>query len=109
MIRQKLTELAKESTPILLLGDFNCVLLRDEPYLALTKSLEKGPKPFQDALTQSPEDRRSGPDSTWNGFKKIEPGQRIDFIFGIDLEVLRHEIIDADRRAVPLRSSPGGH
>jgi endonuclease/exonuclease/phosphatase family metal-dependent hydrolase len=34
-----------------------------------------------------------GPTSTWNGFREIEPGRRIDFIFVRGPVVQAHEIL----------------
>ncbi len=100
LLRRKLPELAgaKDSgemgLPILLMGDFNS-RSSDEPFKLLVDTLEKEPAPFADTRSLTPEDQRRGPDSTWNGFKKIEPGQRIDFIFSRGLEVLQHETVEA--------------
>lgn len=41
-----------------------------------------------------------GPNSTWNGFKKIEPGQRIDFVLvGPGVDVLRFETLNPKTEA----------
>jgi endonuclease/exonuclease/phosphatase family metal-dependent hydrolase len=52
---------------------------------------------FQDAFERS-STKPTGPDSTWNGFTKIVPQQRIDFIFITNsVEVLQLRTIDDQR------------
>lgn len=77
---------AGAGAPVVLTGDFNDVPDSD-PYRLVTAS------GLQDALVQS-RCPHHGPTSTWNGFREIEPGRRIDFIFvrGIG-EVLQHAIL----------------
>jgi endonuclease/exonuclease/phosphatase family metal-dependent hydrolase len=70
--------------PTILTGDFNATP-ESEPYRLV---IEHG---LRDALIASAD--RRGPDSTWNAFKAIEPGRRIDFIFVRGAEVLEHEIV----------------
>ena len=69
---QRVREKIKPAT-VTVMGDFNC--------------RENSP-PFQELISKSSlVDSRSrvgnysGPDSTWCGFKKVVPGQRIDFVF----------------------------
>ena len=77
--------------PVIVTGDFNAVPA-SEPYRLVTGA------GFRDALTVSATPHR-GPDSTWNGFREIEPGRRIDFVFvGRSVDVLAHAIIDERRR-----------
>ena len=72
--------------PVILMGDFNDVSTSDS-YRAIVAG------GFRDALDVSKEPAR-GPDSTWNAFRAIEPGRRIDFIFVRGpIEVLSHETI----------------
>lgn len=70
------------SSPVVLMGDFNCGR-ESAPYRLLTSAenrAEGGEPPFRDTFTVSAAPH-AGPDSTWNGFKQIEPGRVIDFIF----------------------------
>lgn len=72
-------------TPTILTGDFNAVA-ESEPYRLV---IESG---LRDAFFAS-RDRHRGPLSTWNGFKAIEPGRRIDFVFVRGAKVLKHKIL----------------
>ena len=72
--------------PVIILGDFNDIAT-GEPYRMITAA------GFSDSRDVSRAKPR-GPDSTWNAFRAIEPGRRIDFVFvrgGID--VLEHVTI----------------
>lgn len=81
------------SAPVIVTGDFND-LPEGEPYAILTGS------GLSDAMlsTRSPHE---GPSSTWNAFKAIEPGRRIDFIFTRGFDVISHaalpDMIDGER------------
>jgi len=66
------------SSPVVLMGDFNC-RRNSDPYRLLTAAEHAEPA-FQDTFKLSAEGHE-GPDSTWNGFKEVVPGQVIDFIF----------------------------
>ena len=69
--------------PVLLTGDFNDLPV-SEPIGILRESGLRDTRPAT----------YEGPDSTWNGFRVIEPGRRIDFIFVRGpIEVLRHTTI----------------
>jgi endonuclease/exonuclease/phosphatase family metal-dependent hydrolase len=76
------------------MGDFNCTE-KDAPYAALLAKDEQADAKLTwiDAY-HAGKVVRAGPDSTWNGFKAIVPGQRIDFIFCRGLSPQRHEVID---------------
>jgi endonuclease/exonuclease/phosphatase family metal-dependent hydrolase len=77
------------------MGDFNCTE-KDAPYAALLgKAAQADTTPALIDAYHADKIVREGPDSTWNGFKEIMPGQRIDFIFCSGLRAQRHEIIDA--------------
>ena len=86
LLLRKIAEIAGSSDAVVLTGDFNAPP-DSEPYGLVTAD------GLQDAfsLSRCP---HHGPTSTWNGFKEIEPGRRIDFIFvrGI-AEVLQHAIL----------------
>jgi endonuclease/exonuclease/phosphatase family metal-dependent hydrolase len=98
VIREQLASLLRSkkiSGGLVLMGDFNCTE-KDAPYAALRGKDEKGgtTTAWSDAY-YAERVVREGPDSTWNGFKEIVPGQRIDFIFSLGLRAQRHEVIDA--------------
>lgn len=85
LIVAKIDEIAGDS-PVILTGDFN-VVPDSEPYRIVTSALRDAR-----AISQSPP---SGPDSTWNAFRAIEPGRRIDFIFVRgSIAVLDHAALD---------------
>lgn len=73
------------SAPAIVTGDFND-LPDSEPYAIITGS------GLSDAMlsTRSPHE---GPSSTWNAFKAIEPGRRIDFIFTRGFDVISHAVL----------------
>lgn len=67
------------SLPCILTGDFNAEI-KSEPMQNLLDPQRASSAPaliLARAVTASAD---PGPDSTWNGFKKIEPGRRIDHI-----------------------------
>ena len=81
--------------PVVLTGDFN-TMPDSAPYQTLTTGTEERPA-FRDAHSNSAK-QPSGPSSTWNGFTKIVPNRRIDYIFVNDqCEVLTHRILDDQR------------
>ncbi|HET7712402.1 MAG TPA: endonuclease/exonuclease/phosphatase family protein [Thermoanaerobaculia bacterium] len=87
LLLRAIARIAAPEDAVMLTGDFNAPP-DSAPYRQV---IDAG---FEDAFHRS---RRphEGPDSTWNGFKAIEPGRRIDFIFVRNaVEVLRHEIAD---------------
>jgi endonuclease/exonuclease/phosphatase family metal-dependent hydrolase len=84
LLLSSITRIAGDA-PTILTGDFNAVS-ESEPYRLVTES------GLRDAFFAS-RDRHRGPLSTWNAFKAIEPGRRIDFIFVRRAEVLKHEIL----------------
>lgn len=88
LLLKKVDEIAGSRAPVILTGDFNAPP-DSEPIGILLR--EGG---FSDARARSRTTPR-GPDSTWNAFRAIEPGRRIDFVFvrgGV--AVLSHEILD---------------
>jgi len=94
LLLRRLREKAGDG-PALVTGDLNTVP-GSAPYLTLTEAGpqdDASPRPLRDALTVS-EQPPHGPTGTWNGFKAIEPGHRIDFVFVTDdVRVLRHGIL----------------
>ena len=98
VIRKQLADLQstnKVSGGIIVMGDFNCTA-KDAPYAALVEMDKEGEElPVWIDAYQCKDVVRAGPDSTWNGFTAIVPGQRIDFIFFHGLTAQRHEVIDA--------------
>jgi endonuclease/exonuclease/phosphatase family metal-dependent hydrolase len=72
--------------PVFVSGDFNDVA-ESEAYVTMTGG------GLRDAFTASRAPHH-GPTSTWNAFRAIEPGRRIDFILVMGaLEVLQHAIL----------------
>jgi endonuclease/exonuclease/phosphatase family metal-dependent hydrolase len=65
--------------PALLIGDFNA-RLSDPPLQALISSETDSPAPAMQVTRDVAKTADTGPDSTWNGFQRIQPGQRIDHI-----------------------------
>lgn len=75
MIKERVRE-QFTAQPVIFLGDLN-----SRPDSAAYKTLASDDKPkLLDAYAHS-QAKPVGGDSTWNGFKKIEPGNRIDYIF----------------------------
>jgi endonuclease/exonuclease/phosphatase family metal-dependent hydrolase len=73
------------NAPVIVTGDFNTVP-ESPAYQTMAAALSDAM-----TVTRAP---HHGPTSTWNGFKEIEPGRRIDFIFvGEGVEVLQHAIL----------------
>ena len=76
--------------PIVVTGDLN-TLPGSEPILVLADASTE-PR-LSDAIDVSAEPPY-GPTSTWNGFRAIEPGRRIDYVFvGNGVRVLEHAIL----------------
>lgn len=78
LIVQRITEQFKD-LPVIFLGDLN-TRPNSAPYEILTKRSGDGPAFLRDAYHEV--EKPEGPDSTWNGFEKIIPGNRIDYVFG---------------------------
>lgn len=72
-IRERFTD-----HPLILMGDFN-TRPDSAPYKILTAANQDRPL-LRDAYRHS-QGKVLGGDSTWNGFKQIVPGSRIDFVF----------------------------
>jgi endonuclease/exonuclease/phosphatase family metal-dependent hydrolase len=98
VVREQLTSLQtskKISGGMVLMGDFNCTE-KDAPYAALlSKNATAEPTTAWIDVYHADKIVREGPNSTWNGFKEIMPGQRIDFILCSGFRAQRHEVIDA--------------
>ncbi|MBW3629554.1 MAG: endonuclease/exonuclease/phosphatase family protein [Gemmatimonadetes bacterium] len=76
--------------PVILTGDLNAPPSSTPIQILLDPAATPA---LQDAISISAEPPY-GPASTWNGFKAIEPGRRIDFIFvGNGVRVLEHAIL----------------
>lgn len=92
LIARKINEIAGAS-PALLSGDFNATP-ESEPIGAILAGGDGAAKLLDSrTLSKSPP---VGPGTTWNGFAKIEPNRRIDFIFvriGVEVRSYR-EITD---------------
>ena len=82
--------------PVILTGDFNTTP-GSAPYQTLVTVEGEKLSIFGDTFTTSAT-KPEGPDSTWNGFTRIVPKQRIDFIFTTPtIEVLTHRTLDDQR------------
>jgi endonuclease/exonuclease/phosphatase family metal-dependent hydrolase len=89
LVRRWLGETAR-GLPVVVTGDFNTGA-GSTPIQVL---VDPAPAPrLVDAMSVSAEPPY-GPNSTWNGFRAIEPGRRIDFVFvGNGVRVLEHAIL----------------
>ena len=96
LILQKITELA-EGDPVVFIGDLNTTE-NDEPYMIITRpDAETGEPLLFDGFYHSVHGHH-GPTSTWNGFERIFPDRRIDYIFtDTKFRVVQHGIL-ADSR-----------
>ena len=75
LLLRKMAEIAGPDGPVVVTGDFNTTP-DSEPYRILTTATRRA---LVDALHASSLPHH-GPTSSWNAFKAIEPGRRIDFI-----------------------------
>lgn len=88
LLARRIREIAGTSGPVVVTGDFNATP-ESEPVTTLMR--EAGVRDAR-AVSAAPP---TGPDSTWNAFRAIEPGRRIDFVFvGDRVSVRSHAIID---------------
>ena len=94
LLRRRLQSTFADHAAILS-GDFNA-LPDAPPIAALTQESNDEPRWFDSrSLSKS---RYTGPDSTWNGFRAVQPGRRIDYIFVTDaVQVLSHNTIAEQR------------
>lgn len=75
-------------------GDFNAVPA-GAPYHQLTVACDAPGPPLTDAFVTA-ETGHEGPASTWNGFKAVQPGRRIDSVFVRgSVPVMHHRIPDS--------------
>jgi len=93
LLLRKVAGIAGPDGPVIVTGDFNATP-DSEPYRILTARGEAGePAGLADAKGASTCPHH-GPTSTWNGFKAIEAGRRIDFILvRPPVGVLQHGIL----------------
>ncbi len=84
LLAERVGELPDEM-PIVLMGDFNC-LPNSAPYQTLISPLADARK-----VSQAPP---RGPDSTWNGFREIEPQRIIDHVFVRNFDVVDFRVDD---------------
>ncbi len=95
LLRRRMQDIAHDA-PVVLLGDFNS-RTSSKAYQILTGDIAAEGVALADAWSSS-RTKVNGPDSTWNGFRSIIPGRRIDFIFiGGKLGVRSHTILDEQR------------
>ena len=91
LLLRKVAEIAGPDGPVVVTGDFNATP-DSEPYRILTTG-EGARGALVDAMHAS-SCPHHGPTSSWNGFKAIEPGRRIDFILvRPPVAVLQHGIL----------------
>jgi endonuclease/exonuclease/phosphatase family metal-dependent hydrolase len=89
LLLRKVAEIAGGEGPVVVTGDFNAAP-DSEPYRILTA---RGPSGLVDALHASACPHH-GPTSSWNAFRAIEPGRRIDWILvRPPVEVRQHGIL----------------
>ena len=93
LLLRKVDEIAGHDTPVVVTGDFNSTP-DSEPYRILAAPGPPGEPPgLADALVASAHPHH-GPTSSWNAFKAIEPGRRIDFVLvRPPVEVRQHGIL----------------
>lgn len=93
LILSNISKIAGNKIPYVLTGDFN-VVEDSEPYKILTgKSIEKFPLILKDARYES-RNSHFGGNSTFSGFKELEPNRKIDYIFVKDgTKVFEHGIL----------------
>ncbi len=92
LIRRMASSLS-QGYPVILMGDLNC-RADSVPLKNLLNDVAAGTR-FVDSRALD-RVRPVGPDGTWNGFKEIQPGQRIDFVLlnvG-GFQVVQHETLD---------------
>jgi endonuclease/exonuclease/phosphatase family metal-dependent hydrolase len=91
LLLRKVAEIAGPDGPVVVTGDFNATP-DSEPYRILTTGAgARGA--LVDAMHAS-SCPHHGPTSSWNGFKAIEPGRRIDFVLvRPPVGVLQHGIL----------------
>lgn len=83
----------EDSLPVILSGDFNATA-GSAPIQALLQTGDQAAHSLRNAREASPS-KDVGPNSTWNGFRKIQPDRRIDFLFINErLNVDRFETLD---------------
>jgi endonuclease/exonuclease/phosphatase family metal-dependent hydrolase len=88
---------AIQDGPVVLTGDFNCGS-QSEPISLLTSTAEGLERGVLTDAYELGKDLHQGPLSTWNGFRAIQPGQRIDFVFvSPQWQVTGHRILDEQR------------
>lgn len=96
LILQKIHDLANNA-PVIFMGDLNTTE-QQEPYKIITDP-ERGPVELElfDGFYHAVHGHH-GPTSTWNGFERIFPDRRIDYIFvDSNFRVVQHGIL-ADSR-----------
>ena len=74
---------------VMLVGDFNC-LPESEPY----KEIESGEQ-LRDAYRLT--EKRTGPNSTWSGFRAVVPNRRIDYVFVNKTTLVNSHLIDPQK------------
>jgi endonuclease/exonuclease/phosphatase family metal-dependent hydrolase len=92
LIRRRLATLAG-GLPVIVTGDFNTTPSSDAYRIFTRDTIPGAIAPLADAYTASRTDHY-GPTSSWNGFKAIDPGHRIDYVMvSPAVEVLAHGIL----------------
>jgi len=95
LLRRRMQSIAGDA-PMVLVGDFNS-RTSSEAYQTLVGRSDEVGVELDDAwdVTAS---QRQGPDSTWNGFREVAPGRRIDFVFVGNRFAVRSHTILAEQR-----------
>ncbi len=81
--------------PVIFVGDLNS-LPDSAAYKTLVGKGNSDSPALRDAYVAATE--KTGPDSTWNGFQKITPGSRIDYLFTTEKMVLEQLRTLTDQR-----------
>lgn len=85
--------------PVIFMGDLNTTP-DSPPYSTLIQTAKPGHHELRDTYSHSAQ-KPEGPNSTWNGFKEIEPDRRIDFVFvTTSIKILRLQILTDQRNSL---------
>ena len=92
LIRRRLAALA-DGMPVVVTGDLNSDPLSAAYRVFVHDTIARATGPLRDGFRVS-RDGNYGPTSTWNAFKAIEPGRRIDYVLvSPQVSVMSHAIL----------------